>query len=415
MPIDILKMFEDVIPNTGAQDRQAGLDRAGGIGQLGHTAALLQPANARTIRRSAGNLLGIDTRTQGEQLEQTLQSSDFSTPEARTASLARIGQIDQTAALKIKTMLAEQDRAQQDADARTAMAEAQKSTASRLAATPSAPEAKIARLRAILERKYEISTQQANDWATGVTDGTIQLENLEDGSAQLTDKLAALTGSEGGVIRLQPRRQAAQGSPAVPNEPETTLELPDGMSLSEAAEQGTGLWNVTSEFFGRVMSNISPAFLNEEKTEARQTLQIAENALIRSLALNRRFPEGEQLRIKRNLKITPSTIESPAAMQINLAAADKFLESEEVKLQRSIADVTTAPAQVVEDRASLRDIQAFRGLIFPTVLPASSLTDAASVESMSNSAVRRFIEETPDDVLDSLDPSIIEALSRRIR
>lgn len=116
MPIDILKMFEDIIPNTATQDRETGeaiAQRMTQMGGLGSGFARHMPAIQRGMRGSVGNMLGIETRNKGEILEQTLQSSDFSTPEARAASLARIGQLDQTAALKIKTMLAEQDRQEQ--------------------------------------------------------------------------------------------------------------------------------------------------------------------------------------------------------------------------------------------------------------------------------------------------------------
>lgn len=124
MPIDIQKMFSDLMPNPETEDILKGELLASNISNLGSGFALQQPAVLRSMRRGAGNLLGVDTRTPAERLQEQLKGVDMTTPAGQQQAIEIINQVDPTKALQLKVAMQEQARAQQIANADTTRAEA---------------------------------------------------------------------------------------------------------------------------------------------------------------------------------------------------------------------------------------------------------------------------------------------------
>ena len=124
MPLDIATMFSDFIPDTAKQDRDAGVEAANVVGQLGGQAALLGPARARQLSQGVGGMFGLDLRSPAEKLKETLSGVDVSTPEGQDKAFELISKVNGPAGIKFRVAMQEQARANQQAQAQSTQAEA---------------------------------------------------------------------------------------------------------------------------------------------------------------------------------------------------------------------------------------------------------------------------------------------------
>lgn len=80
MPLDINKMFSDMVGVPGEQDRLDGLARVEAMGQGSGMAALLSPQRSRALRQSMGGLFGVDTKNVKEKIPEILKGLDMTDP-----------------------------------------------------------------------------------------------------------------------------------------------------------------------------------------------------------------------------------------------------------------------------------------------------------------------------------------------
>lgn len=102
--------------------REEGITRASAIqgrglgSNLARSLALQAPERQQMMRRGAGGLLGVDTRTAGEKVQEQLSSLDITTPQGQKQAVALVSQVDPTRALALQTQFNEANIAKQAAE-----------------------------------------------------------------------------------------------------------------------------------------------------------------------------------------------------------------------------------------------------------------------------------------------------------
>jgi hypothetical protein len=96
--------------------REEGITRASAIqgkglgSNLARSLALQAPERQQMMRRGAGGLLGVDTRTAGEKVQEQLSSLDITTPQGQKQAVALVSQVDPARALALQTQFNEANR-----------------------------------------------------------------------------------------------------------------------------------------------------------------------------------------------------------------------------------------------------------------------------------------------------------------
>jgi hypothetical protein len=424
--LNLGKLFAPELGSQGIREAEAA--------QLpGGMAALLAPQRFNNIRKASGNLFGVDTSTSKERLQKALGQLDMSTPQGQAKAVELVRAVDPAIAAQMQQQFKLSRESAAESAARTSTAATGESNmrlrAEELQASNSSAgqftnseQAEIRTIRDQLIRRGGYSPQDAQDFATRITTGQIEITPNEDGTATMTDKIGALTGSSANTrlpfipsgatsevtglsnVGNQPLQSAA---PAEIQSYADTIGTEGGPSLFEAAEQGTGFWNVTRDVAGRFFNNFYEGALDEEKTQAADTLKNATMPLIRSLSLNPRFPVGEQDRIRESIKIEPKLLRSPGELKVHLVGVDNILEKEQNKLLERMSDPQTQPSQVSQDRVSFRDVQAFRDMIFPKEVRITSIDSSEQVKNMSRTRARGYINNATDQELERLSPEVM--------
>jgi hypothetical protein len=268
---------------------------------------------------------------------------------------------------------------------------------------------KIQDLTEIIMRTQGLEELEAATKATNITDGVIDLNYLEDGSVVELNKA---TGTARRVPFDPTVPTAAQPSPAEGQD--NPYELPEGMSLLEAVENGTGFVNIIPETVGRILSNIAPSAVAEDKTKAMNVLRAADNSLIRAFSLNPRYPVAEQQRIRENYGIAPSMTDSPKAARLRVYQLDSFIEKEIATAQGRINDPATPPEQINADKTLISNLNAFRNTLIPAQVEATQLRTAKDVKALSPSRLDLLIKNTTEEELNLLPQEVLTAIEEAL-
>ena len=380
--IDIASLFSDIVPDPAQQQRERTLqqndavNQANLVGTLGGMAAYLAPQRSRALQQSATGLLGIEQPTSAaDQVKAQLAaaSSQKQTPESliRLAKLVEntdpqkaaqfrqaatqmrvdeatlIGSRAEDRAIMTQAQQRIIDAAKDGDDAAKAVAREQAARLPALfandpkaareyvlkleeerrkaaddlneagAATTRQRDDEIASRRVELQRFRSWTGQELEDTAAKLVDGSLRIELQEDGSLfQIDDVLAA---SPDPAIRATAVKRIRPDDPLATVEDLNPYELPEGMSLAEAATKGTGIVNMFKEGISRWTSNFLPTALDEERTAARNVLNGADNLLIKAFSVNDgRYSIQEQERIRATYGINPKLGESPESMAVKI-------------------------------------------------------------------------------------------------
>jgi hypothetical protein len=437
-PININSLFADILPDPAAEMRQEQSDLLSVLGTVGGVAALNAPQQAQQLRYAAGGLFGVDTRTQSEKLREQLGSAMQDTsPQGliKTAELIQSVNPEKAAELRGAAASMQQQMLQQK-QANEAKASILASSQDLLRAngkteladrlpdlfaenplkarefvveqikTPvlntDVRDRKIKDLTNQLIRTQGLNEVEAADKAANIVDGVIRMEYLEDGSVV---ELNEATGKANRVAFNPTIPVGAQDAPSA--EP---YEIPEGESLLEAVEKGTGFVNIIPEVVGRFLSNIEPSALSEEKTNARRTLMAADNALIRAFSLNPRYPVAEQERIRENYSIAPSYTDSPASGRLAVLKLDSFIERELSTLNERIQDPATPPDQINADNKLISELNAFRKTLFPAPVTTSNIQTVDDVKALSKARLNNLVQNATREELELLPENVLNAI-----
>ena len=463
--ININSLFADILPDPAAEMRQQQSDLLSVLGTVGGVAALNAPQQQQQLRAAAGGLFGIDTRTGSEKLREQLGSAMQDTSAEGLIKLANlIQQTNPEKAVELRASAAQKrkeeaslisSRAEDKAimtqaqqrliDAARNGTEAEKAAAREQAARLPAlfandpekareyvlkleeesrkAEADLAKAGAattrqrddeIAARKVELkglglTGQNLEDTAAKLVDGSLRIELQEDGSLfQIDDVLAA---SPDPAVRAKAVKRIRPDDPLATVEDLNPYDLPEGMSLAEAATKGTGIVNMFKEGISRWTSNFLPSALDEERTAARNVLNGADNLLIKAFSVNDgRYSVQEQERIRATYGINPKLGESPESMAVKIDNLDKFTERELAKLVKSVNDPTTDPIKRLADKATISELKSFRGIMFPPEKQAPTVRNIDDVTVMTVDDVNRYIDNTSEEDFAKLPKATQEAI-----
>ena len=471
--IDIASLFSDIVPDPAQQQRERTLqqndavNQANLVGTLGGMAAYLAPERSRALQQSATGLLGIEQPTSAaDQVKAQLAaaSSQKQTPDSLIRLAKLVENTDPQKAAQFRQAAAQMqvDEAAligSRAEDRAIMTQAQQRIID--AAKDGTPEVKAvareqaARLPALFandpkaareyvlkleeerrkaaddlneagvattrQRDQEIASRKVElqrlglegpeleDTAAKLVDGSLRIELQEDGSLfQIDDVLAA---SPDPAIRATAVKRIRPDDPLATVDDLNPYDLPEGMSLAEAATKGTGIVNMFKEGVGRWTSNFLPTALDEERTAARNVLNGADNLLIKAFSVNdSRYSIQEQERIRATYGINPKLGESPESMAVKIDNLDKFTERELDKLVKSVNDPTTDPIRRLADKATISELKSFRGIMFPVEKQAPTVRNIDDVTVMTVDDVNRYIDNTSEEDFAKLPKATQEAI-----
>ena len=464
-PININSLFSDILPDPAAEMRQQQSDLLNVLGTVGGVAALNAPQQQQQLRAAAGGLFGIDTRTGSEKLREQLGSAMQDTSAEGLIKLANlIQQSNPEKAVELRASAAQKrkeeaslisSRAEDKAimtqaqqrllDAARNGTEAEKAAAREQAARLPAlfandpekareyvlkleeesrkAEADLAKAGAATTRQRddEIAAREKELEGLGMTgpelkntaaklvDGSLRIELQEDGSLfQIDDVLAA---SPDPAVRAKAVKRIRPDDPLATVEDLNPYDLPEDMSLAEAATKGTGIVNMFKEGIARWTSNFLPSALDEERTAARNVLNGADNLLIKAFSVNDgRYSVQEQERIRATYGINPKLGESPESMAVKIDNLDKFTERELDKLVKSVNDPTTDPIRRLADKATISELKSFRGIMFPPEKQAPTVRNIDDVTVMTVDDVNRYIDNTSEEDFAKLPKATQEAI-----
>jgi len=443
-PININTLFSDILPDPMMEQRNEGARLSNLISGGGNVAAYYAPQREATLRNAVGGMFGIDTRTGAEKLREAMKGVDPNNPQdlIRLASMADA--VDPAKGIQLRQAAAqmiadkEAQEAQRIVNAQTNAAVLASSQdllrannktelADRLpdlfadnpikarefaieqikqpALSKDQRERKIKDLTAQLIRTQGLSELDAVTKATNITDGVLRIDRLEDGS------VVEINVANGTATRVPFNPTVPTTQPTgVSEEVENPYEIPEGMSLLEAVENGTGFVNMIPEYVGRVLSNIAPSALAEDKTKAMNVLRAADNGLIQAFSLNDKYPMAEQKKIRENYGIEPAMTDSPSAAKLRVLQLDEFIERELSTIQSRIDDPATPPKQINDDKRVMSNLRAFRSTLFPAEIKAVDLKTADEVRAMSSSRLNNLIKTTTEEELGLLPEEVLNAI-----
>lgn len=258
---------------------------------------------------------------------------------------------------------------------------------------PSQRDEKIAALAGRLRGSVDNPEELATQWVDGVLD----VEILDSGFVRLIDGEAVLRG-EGDKAVYELPINALQGAEEV--------ETPD-RGLYEMADETPGFSSGAQEVYGRVANQFGlPA--PENTMEARQTLRMAGQELVRALQQNPRYSEGERKAIAEEISIGPSVFDSPASLRSRMRSIDTNLRRR-LRQEESIANDPQMPEDArAGARVASTNIENFLNILQVPQMPDEITLE--TIEPMDATSARRMISNMSDEELDNLPDDVYEAL-----
>ena len=165
--------------------------------------------------------------------------------------------------------------------------------------------------------------EAALDFATNLVDGNIRIEIVP-----ATGKARAINDITGEVSEV-PLGQVGAVTP--PPQEETLFEI---------VERGNtaGIFPAAKALVGRTVGQAFEGAIDPQLVEDRQAINLALLGLIRSLAINPRFPVAEMERIREEIEIAPAVWDSPGALLARMKAVRKGLEIRQANEQNAADD-----------------------------------------------------------------------------
>ena len=203
--------------------------------------------------------------------------------------------------------------------------------------------------------------------ALGVVDGVLRLDtdpvsgqprsnNLFTGQSRPLNMMAPVAAAPAAAPTALPAAPpaAAPAAPAAaPAAPRQTLYEMAGTPFTTGAAPAVAA--AAQGVLGQVGANVvSPEF-----TERRQAFGNAQGELIRSLAINPRFPVAEMERIRREINIEPGVTTDPQTLQARMRSIDSSLRTRLANEERAAGD-TSLPVETRRNAATAaNDIRNF--------------------------------------------------------
>ena len=110
-------------------------------------------------------------------------------------------------------------------------------------------------------------------------------------------------------------------------QPRTPVDFKDAKTLYEMADWMTGPSSTISDWIAAPVA-LGGGGVPEEVIEARQSVELAHQSLIRSLALNDKYGIKEQERIIAAVDLKPAFWDDPSLLRVRMKAIDSFLDIE---------------------------------------------------------------------------------------
>jgi hypothetical protein len=148
-------------------------------------------------------------------------------------------------------------------------------------------------------------------------------------------------------------------------------EKPD-IGLFELAPKTAGVMSGAAELYSRTLGQIPGVKVPEETLKARQTITAAQNDLVRSMSINPRFPVSEIERIRQEMDIAPSLVDSPVALQARMKALDDYLRTKLGETERDMRDETLP---VDTRKAQAQNASAIKTFLIKLGVPQSSTNE----------------------------------------
>lgn len=165
---------------------------------------------------------------------------------------------------------------------------------------------------------------------TNIADGTERPLVFQDGNQQ-TAQNSARSIFSGEPLTSDPNK--GQPVELLSTDPDAnTGQRSQAQSLYSMADDATGLLPAISEIYTNIGGQIPgmPEIVDPNTVDKRQQFMIAQQALVRALVNNPRFPVGEMDRIREEVDIAPSILKSGKGLRQKMQAVDKGLR---VRLQ----------------------------------------------------------------------------------
>ena len=239
----------------------------------------------------------------------------------------------------------------------------------------------------------------SRDLATKWVDNVLDVEVLDSGFIRLIDGEAILRGDTENAVWEVP-----VNSLKVDEEPEAT-----SIGLYGLAGETPGLLSGFKELFGRLGGQVGLP-VSEDTLEARQTMQMAGQELVRALQQNPRYSEGERKAIAKEISIAPSVFDSPDSLRSRMRSIDTNLRR---RLEQNTA--TANDPQMPEDarasaRESARNISNYLDILqVPEKVSFNELTPDFT-RDIDRSTARRIINNLSDEELNNLPDEVYQSL-----
>ena len=154
--------------------------------------------------------------------------------------------------------------------------------------------------------------------------------------------------------------------------------LPDDVAAQGAPERS--LYSMTENTAGVVPGALSAYSalagqvglpIARQTVEDRQSMETAQNGLIRAMSINDKFPVGEIKRIQEEINIAPDILDSPPAAQARMRSIDKSLRKTMAQQEVTARDVSL-PKETRQSAAS--NANAIRNFLGTLGVPNSNKT-----------------------------------------
>ena len=226
--------------------------------------------------------------------------------------------------------------------------------------------------------------------ALGVVDGILRLDtdpvsgqprsnNLFTGQSRPLNMMAPAAAAPAAAPTAPPTAPPAAPPAAAPATPAAAPAAPR-QTLYEMAGTPftTGAAPAAAAAAQGVLGQVGANVVSPEFTERRQAFGNAQGELIRSLAINPRFPVAEMERIRREINIEPSVTTDPQTLQARMRSIDSSLRTRLANEERAAGD-TSLPVETRRNAATAaNDIRNFLEVLgapqagAPTRPPAAS-------------------------------------------
>ncbi len=186
--------------------------------------------------------------------------------------------------------------------------------------------------------------------AQDIVDGNIRVEIVPS-----SGKAREINEVTGEVREVDFSEDELPSAPA-PEQKDTLFDLARGGSIA-------GIVPAAQEFLGRTIGQIPGVPVATDVIEARQKVRVAQNELIRAMSINPRFPVAEMNRIREEIKIEPSLLDSQRALLSRMKGIDSALRIRMAN-EQAAADNVNLPQQTrINAAQATKDIGNFLNLL----------------------------------------------------